>query len=185
VAYAPPSLAFVRGDLDGVEVRESPIGGLGLFATRAFAPGERIRRVNIVREVTEEAPLREELGEYVRHCAYPDGKVVLWGYPDRHVNHSCHPNAYERFEGEASFIVARRAIAAGEEITFDYNINTAGGSSWPCNCGAARCLRETIGDFFRLPEERQLEYLPLLAPWFLERHRERIDSLRARADQVK
>ena len=169
----------------GVEVRQSPIQGLGLFATRAFAPGERVRRVNIVREVTNETPLREVDGERIEHCAYPDGRVVLWGLPDRQVNHCCDPNAYELHEGEAVYIVARRSIAAGEEITFDYNVNTAGGSTWPCRCGAARCPGETIGDYFQLLQERPIEYLPLLADWFVRRHHERIEAIRERAASRK
>ena len=169
----------------GVEVRESPVEGLGVFALRAFAPGERIRRVNIVREVTDATPLRPEAGERIEHCAYPSGKVVLWGYPDRHLNHCCDPNAYCLEEGDGSetvCLVARRAIAAGEEVTVDYNLNLSGGSSWPCHCGAARCRGETVGDFFKLPEEQQLEYLPLLADWFVARHRERVAALRRLAD---
>lgn len=164
-----------------VVVTESPIQGLGVFAVRNYSDGERIRRVNIIREVTVDAPLREEKGERIEHCAYPNGKVMLWGYPDRHINHSCDPNAYDVYEGEAVYIVARRPIAAGEEITFDYNVNLSGGSSWPCNCGAPRCLGETIGDYFRLPQERQIEYLPLLAGWFIDKHRGRIEALRHKA----
>jgi hypothetical protein len=160
-----------------VEVRESRIQGLGLFATRALAAGERIRRVTIVREITNGAPLRPESGEHIEHCAYPDGRVVLWGLPDRHVNHSCDPNAYELHEGDAVYIVARRPIAAGEEITFDYIINTTGGSTWPCHCGAARCRGETVGDFFHLPIAFQIEYRPLLADWFVARHRKRLEAL--------
>jgi hypothetical protein len=100
------------------------------------------------------------------------------------VNHSCDPNAYAEEESDGSqavYIVARRAIEAGEEITFDYNVNVSGGSSWPCHCGSPRCSGETIGDFFRLPEEWQIEYLPLLAGWFVEKHRERLAVLRRRA----
>lgn len=82
--------------MDDVEVRQSPIEGLGVFAARDFAVGEQVRRANIVREVTEEAPLRADEGERLEHCAYPNGKVVLWGYPDRHLNHCCDPNAFER-----------------------------------------------------------------------------------------
>lgn len=81
-----------------VDVRPSGIEGLGVFAARAFRAGDRIRRVNVVREITPEAPLREDLGERADHCNYPDGKVVLYGLPDRCLNHSCHPNAYEVFE---------------------------------------------------------------------------------------
>lgn len=159
-----------------IEVRPSPIEGLGVFALRAFRAGDRITRVNVVREITPEAPIREDLGERIDHCAYPDGKVVLIAYPERHVNHSCDPNAYEYFEGEASYLVARRGIARDEEITVDYNINISDGTAWPCHCGANRCSAEVAGDFFRLPVERQREYRPLLAEWFIRRHRSRIEA---------
>jgi SET domain-containing protein len=160
-----------------VEVRPSSIEGLGLFAARAFRAGERIRRVNVVREVTPDAPLREDLGERADHCDYPDGKVVLVGYPDRHINHSCDPNAYALYESDATFFVARRPIAPGDEITCDYNVNISGGTAWPCRCGAARCRGTVAGDFFLLPPEIQREYLPLLAPWFVRRHQGRLDAL--------
>ena len=168
----------------GVEVRESTIEGLGVFVARDYGPGEHIRQVNIVREGTDDAPLREELGELAKHCSYPSGKIILWGFPDRYVNHSCDPNAYAQEEGDGSkvvYVVARHSIPAGQEITFDYNVNLSGGSSWPCNCGSPRCLGETTGDYFRLPEGRQIEYLPLLAHWFVAKHREGIQSLRRRA----
>jgi SET domain-containing protein len=118
--------------ISDVEVRPSQIEGLGIFAARSFHTRERIRRVNVVREVTPEFPIRAELGERIDHCSYPDGKIVLWGLPDRHLNHSCNPNAYELFEGMSSYFVARREIIAGEEITFDYNINITDGTAWPC-----------------------------------------------------
>ena len=160
-----------------VEVRASIIDGLGVFAVRAFHENERIRRVNVVREITAAAPLREDLGERQDHCNYPDGRVVLYGLPDRHLNHSCDPNAYKMFDGGVAYLVARRRIAAGSEITCDYNINIANGTRWPCRCGAPRCRGEVVGDFFLLPTERQLEYRPLLAEWFVRQHRERLESL--------
>lgn len=156
-------------DASDVAVRASPIEGLGMFAARAFAAGERIRRVNIVREVTPDAPLREDLGERVDHCDYPDGKVVLVGFPDRHANHSCDPNTYVVYEGDDTWFVARRAIAPGEEITLDYSVNTSGGSAWLCHCGAARCRGTVRGEFFSLPLSIQREYQPLLADWFVRR----------------
>jgi hypothetical protein len=88
--------------MSDVEVRSSRIQGLGIFASRSFAAGQRIRRVDVVREVTADSPIREDLGERIDHCAYPDGKVVLLGFPDRHINHSCDPNTYEFFEGDFS-----------------------------------------------------------------------------------
>jgi len=160
-----------------VEVGASSIEGLGLFASRPFRAGERIRQINVVREITPNAPLREEHGERADHCDYPNGKVVLLGAPDRHINHSCDPNAYVLYEGERSFFVARRDIAAGEEITCDYNVNITGGTAWPCHCGVERCSGTVLGDFFHLPLDIQREYLPLLADWFVRAHHERLQRL--------
>ncbi len=153
-----------------IEVHPSPIEGIGIFAARPFRPGDRITSINVVREITPESPIRPEAGERVEHCAYPDGKTVLIAFPEKHVNHSCDPNAYERFEKDGSCLVARRAIAAGEEITIDYNINITNGTAWPCRCGAARCRGVVAGDFFHLPQEWQREYRPLLAEWFVRRN---------------
>ena len=160
-----------------VEVRPSSIEGLGVFALRLFHAGQRIHQIHVVREITLAAPLREDLGERADHCDYPNGKVVLLGPPDRHINHSCDPNAYVSYEGDCCFLVARRAIAVNQEITCDYNINITGGTAWPCHCGAARCLGTTRGDFFRLPIAMQHEYRPLLADWFVRAHRERLQAL--------
>jgi len=163
--------------MNDVEIRTSPIEGLGLFVVRPFRDGQRIRQINVVREVTSDSPLREELGERADHCDYPNGKVVLLGPPDRHVNHSCDPNAFVLYEGDRSFLVARRDIAVHEEITVDYNINITGGTAWPCRCGAHRCRGTVVGDFFLLPLDIQREYRPLLAEWFVRAHRDRLTGL--------
>jgi len=102
--------------MSDVEIRESQFDGLGLFATGPFRAGQRIREINIVREVTPTSPLREDLRERADHCDYPNGKVVLLGTPDRHVNHSCDPNAYVVYEDERSFLVARRHISRARRL---------------------------------------------------------------------
>lgn len=169
-------LSRTESPLADITVRPSQIEGLGIFAARDFQPGEPIANIAIVREITPDAPLREDLGERADYCAYPDGKIVLIAPPERHVNHCCDPNAYERFDGATSCLVARRRIVADEEITIDYNINITDGTAWPCRCGAARCTGEVVGDFFRLPPERQREYQPLLADWFVRRHHARLQA---------
>jgi uncharacterized protein len=156
-----------------VIVKPSPIEGLGLYAARHFSRGERIRQVNVIRLVTPDAPLRPDLGERQDHCDYPDGKVVLLGFPDRHINHCCDPNAFLWYVGEDSYLVARREIDDGDEVTVDYNINISGGTAWPCRCGALRCMGLVVGDFFLLPLQLQREYRPLLAAWFVLRHHDR------------
>jgi uncharacterized protein len=161
-------------EISVVEVKPSPIEGLGVFACRAFDAGERIRRVNVVREITADAPLRKDLGERFDHCDYSNNKVMLIGFPDRHLNHSCDPDAYIQYEEDGCYVVARRRITAGEEVTCDYNVNIANGSAWPCHCGSRRCLGTVLGDFFLLPAEMQREYRPLLAEWFVRRYSHRL-----------
>lgn len=168
-----------------VTVGESKIHGLGVFAARDFAAGETVLVMDDSRVVDDEHPLRPELGEFDDHCDYLEGgKVILQQFPERHINSSCDPNAFARRSGGASRVVARRAIKAGEEITYDYIIDCHGGEVWQCRCGSRRCRGTIVSSFFELPLELQIEYLPLLNEWFVAEHREQTEWLRRRAVRV-
>ena len=145
--------------------RPSLINGLGVFAQRLFRKSEIITEIDDSRIVDEAHPLGS--GEDPRHCDYlAGGKVVLMQPPERHINHSCDPNSYVKTVSGRRLVIALRDVAAGEEITYDYCINGDGATIWFCRCGAARCRREIHSDFFHLPTDIQLEYLPLLDNWF-------------------
>ena len=68
------------------------------------------------------------------------------GNAARWINHSCAPNcsSFEDDDGRV-YIEARRAIAAGEELTYDYRLSIEGRitrrirESYACRCGARRC----------------------------------------------
>lgn len=67
-----------------------------------------------------------------------------------YINHSCDPNA--GLSGQIS-LVARRAIAAGEEITYDYAMTDGSAyDEFPCGCGAEACRGRVSGDDWRRPE---------------------------------
>lgn len=164
-----------------VEIRKSPIQGCGVFAVSEIPKEDLIREYNLVREITPESPIDPGRGESAEHCTYPGDRVFLVGPPDCCFNHSCDPNAYKRFRGAAIEIVARRTIAAGSEITHDYMINTHGGSIWACHCGSPRCRDTMPPSFFDLPKPIQIEYVSLLADWFVARHSKRVEKLKAEA----
>ena len=167
-----------RNPMAEVTVAKSPIHGLGMFAARDFKTGERILRRH-EREVTPAHPMRDELGEKRCHCDYlAGGKVVLLGFPKRHLNHCCDPNAYIREIDGAHYIYARRDIRTGEEITNDYRMNSRGDTMWKCHCGSPQCRHRIHSDFSRLPLAEQRESLPLLMDWFIEENRQRIAALR-------
>jgi SET domain-containing protein len=160
-----------------IEVKTSPREGLGIFALRDFDQGELIHRVAFEREITEQFPLRPELGERFDHCSYPDGKIMLVAFPYRHMNHSCDPNAYYSYGASGQAAVARRRISKGEEVSVDYLINNPGGDSWPCRCGSSRCRGFTGNSFFELPQEIRQEYAGLLASWFTEKFAQRLREI--------
>jgi len=130
------------------------------------------------RVVDDSRSLRAGRGELEEHTTLlGDGRRVLLPPPERHLNHSCDPNAYLRTVGDELRVVARRPIEAGEEVTVDYLINTHGGSRWRCRCGAERCRGLLEASLFDLPLELQREYRPLLEEWFVERPAERVESI--------
>ena len=151
--------------INAVEVHESSIEGCGVFAIRPFRKSEPVLAIDDSRVVNDHAPL--QAGEEKRHCDYLEGgRVVLMQLPERYINHSCNPNTYVKTVNGKRFVIARQDIAAGQEITYDYSINSSGDTIWLCRCDAARCRREIHSDFFHLPVEFQREYLPLIDDWF-------------------
>ncbi|MBI3877679.1 MAG: SET domain-containing protein-lysine N-methyltransferase [Verrucomicrobia bacterium] len=121
-----------------VEVKPSPIHGTGVFASEAFSKGARVL------EYTGE---RISQAESLRRCEAQNDYIfalddewnldgnVPWN-PARFINHSCAPNCdAERVEGRI-WIVARRNIAAGEELTFNYSYDLTDYREHPCRCGA-------------------------------------------------
>lgn len=162
-----------------VTVAESKINGSGVFAERDFAAGEIILAIDDSRIVDEEHPLRPELGELDYHCDYlSDGKVVYMNSPERYINSSCDPNVFVKTINGTRHVVALKPIKAGEELTCDYIIDCHSGIVWQCNCGSEKCRKTIVSSFFELLIEKQIEYLPLLNPWFIEEHREKVETLK-------
>ena len=165
-----------------VAVANSKVHGLGVFAMRDFEKDEIILEINDTRVIDVDNPLQAELGEFDYHCDYLAGeKIVLMQFPERHINSSCDPSAFVKTINGSRYVVAKRKLTTGDEITYDYIIDCHGGDVWLCNCGSSRCRRTIVSSFFELPLHWQLEYLPFLNPWFIEEHREKIEALRGNA----
>lgn len=148
-----------------VRVAPSRIEGNGIFAARDFAAGDVVLETDDLREVTNGSPLPK--GERLDHCDWlADGTTYLIPEPMRFTNHSCDPNSYKQYRDGRRYTIARRAIRAGEEITHDYSVNGFGDGTWECSCGSERCRGTIESNYFRLPMELQIEYLPLLTDVF-------------------
>lgn len=143
---------FQKRQYAAVKVIETERKGFGLVARERMREGQFV--YEYVGEVIDEPSFRARMAEYdrrrLRHFyfmmltkdAFIDATEK--GLLARFCNHSCAPNAYvdKWVVGDRlrMGIFARRAIAAGEEITFDYNVDRYGAQQQPCYCGAATCL---------------------------------------------
>ena len=135
-----------------LEIRSSPIQGLGAFARRRIRKGTRI--IEYVGELI--TPL-------VADSRYDDSQVenphVLLFSVDKHtvidagvggnesrfINHSCQPNCETVIKNKHVFIESLRTISEGEELTYDYNLTREDQDDeelekrYSCNCGAKTC----------------------------------------------
>ncbi len=141
-------------------VRKSAIHGKGVVATRAIRKGRVLMEYTGERITWEEAEVRYPVDPIPYHTFLfetGDGSNCLDAARKRTiakwVNHSCKPNCEaEEDEDERVFIVARRDIAEGEELTYDYNLTSEGRMKkseqqrrYPCWCGAKKCRGTMLG----------------------------------------
>ena len=135
-----------------IEVRDSPLHGLGVFAARRIRKGTRIIEYLGERVSHAEADRRyEHKGADDAHTFLfiVDSRTVIDAGVDgneaRFVNHACEPNCESVIENRRVFIDAVRAIEPGEELTYDYQIKREPDdppdidSIFACRCDSARC----------------------------------------------
>jgi len=161
--------------MKNVAIKLSKVQGKGVFALRNFQPGEKILEMDDSHIVEDVSNLTEDDWEY--NLDFVNDKIIFMQEPERCINHSCAPNSYVRTIHQVRIVFARRAIAAGEEITYDYAVNGDNDGTFPCQCGAARCRKTYLGNYFKLPLTIQYEYLPYLDDWFVELHKDEINTL--------
>ena len=128
----------------------SAIHGLGGFAKADIVAGTRAIEY-IGEKITKAESLRrcESHNEYIfslDETHVLDGNVP--GNPARFLNHSCDPNCEAEPDSGRIWIVARRDIRAGEEITFNYGYDLDDYREHPCRCGAADCAGYIVAEEF-------------------------------------
>jgi SET domain-containing protein len=118
--------------------RRSAISGWGVFAGEPITKNSRI-----IDYAGEKISKKESAAREVRQVAR--GRIWCFtinrgwvrdaevgGNLARYINHSCRPNCYAQVIGDTIWIRASRNIAAGEELTYDYN--TGGDAGIVCRC---------------------------------------------------
>lgn len=117
-----------------------------------MAAGERV-----IEYVGERISMAEAIARHPHDAAQPehtfyfhldDGQVIdalQGGNEARWINHSCRPNCVPDEVKGRIFMVTRRAVFKGEELSFDYGlvsdepVSDALKQRYVCRCGAKKC----------------------------------------------
>jgi SET domain-containing protein len=157
-----------------VVARPSPIEGLGLFATGPIARGDVVGIIG--GRVIDDVELRRIARSRSKYnsAAIGDGANLLLQNDEvvTRGNHSCDSNLWMR---DAFTLEARRDIAAGDEVTIDYALQTAV-PDWEmaCHCGSPYCRKRIRGNDWMRPELQE-RYRGHFSP-FLNRRIEAMDA---------
>jgi uncharacterized protein len=123
-------------------VGRSRIHGRGLFATQTCGAGEVVaeyRGESISKAESARRQMRRRRIFIFELDARHDLDGAGPGNPARWANHSCEPNCEAVAERGRIHLRALRAIAEGEELTFDYGYRLAAFPGHPCRCGVPSC----------------------------------------------
>lgn len=120
-------------------IRSSDIHAAGCFTLDDIPNGTRILEYTGERITKAQGDERYDGREFTYLFGVGDGAVVIDGHGmAMFVNHSCDPNCETDEEKGRVYISSIRAIAAGEELTYDYCLYD-GDDPAPCSCGSKTC----------------------------------------------
>ena len=128
-----------------VWVGTSRMAGKGLFAAQAIKKGTRILQyigARITKEETAERLYQGNQYIFEFNDRYNiDGKTLK--NKARYINHSCDPNCEIYITTRTIWIVAKRDIQEGEELSYNYGFTAR---QYRCQCGAKNCCGYILGE---------------------------------------
>ncbi len=136
-----------------IEIRDSLIGGKGMFAK------EDIPKGTVVIRWGGTFLKRDELPKDANKFILIQVEDNLWSVEPRDkpedesyfINHSCEPNVWMQ---DGITFVTMSDIKKGEELTTDYALFVSENyiAKWICKCGSKMCRKRITGKDYLLPE---------------------------------
>jgi len=135
-----------------IQVRRSGVHGKGVFTLTPFAKGERIveytGQLITWKQAEKRHPHDPSDPNHTFYFHIDDGRVIDGKFgrnAAKWINHSCQPNCETDEEDGRVWILAKRAIAPGEELNYDYGLILDGRHTakvkkqFECRCGSRKC----------------------------------------------
>ncbi len=152
VAKRTPKPSTPKPGKHWIRAANSAIHGRGVYARKTIPEGTRIVEY-IGEKITKAESDRRELKRLERKKRGGDSSVYFFILNKRYdldgrtsrniarlINHSCQPNCRAENDRGHIWIIAKREIAEGEELFFDYGFSFADWREHPCRCGTKKCV---------------------------------------------
>lgn len=135
-----------------IQVKKSGVHGKGVFAAKDFAKGEMIIEYTgemiSAQEAEDRHPHDPNDPNHTFYFQVDDNQVIdalHGGNSARWINHCCTPNCKPEVVDGRVFIKAKKDIAAGSELNYDYGLILDAPitkkliAQYPCWCGSPKC----------------------------------------------
>lgn len=130
-----------------IQLTNSPIQGRGIFAKTDIPCGteiiEYVGKRLTKRQSDKQLEALAGSGKHIYTFALND-QYDIDGDVDynlaKYINHSCQPNCYTHTDEEKIWIVAKRDILKGEELSYDYHFDRVHWHEHRCLCQANDCF---------------------------------------------
>jgi SET domain-containing protein len=133
--------------LPGLIVRSSSIHAAGCYTMHPIRKGVRVVEYDGPRmtKAVADARYADRSVTYLFAC---DRNTIIDGFGTAmFLNHCCDPNCEtEQDKDGRIYISTMRDVAAGEELTYEYNLHDSDEDDADCYCGTANCRRTMFSD---------------------------------------
>jgi uncharacterized protein len=175
-----------------IQVKKSGVHGKGVFAARDILKGETlieyVGEIISAQEAEDRHPHDPSDPNHTFYFQIDDDKVIdalHGGNSARWINHSCAPNCKPEVIDGRVFIKAKKDIAAGSELNYDYGLiidepmSKKLKAQYPCWCGSANC-RGTLLAIEKKSEKQQRKLALKNLEEKLKKIKSKISSLKKR-----
>ena len=126
----------------GLIIRSSSIHAAGCYTTSPIGKGVKVVEYTGPRISKRQADARFKDSTITYLFGVGDGSTVINGFGmAMYINHSCDPNCETEELNGRVWVMSLRAIAPGEELTYDYNLYDGDEDEARCYCGAHICRK--------------------------------------------
>jgi SET domain-containing protein len=175
-----------------IQVKKSGVHGKGVFAARDILKGETlieyVGEIISAQEAEDRHPHDPSDPNHTFYFQIDDDKVIdalHGGNSARWINHCCAPNCKPEVIDGRVFIKAKKDIAAGSELNYDYGLiidepmSKKLKAQYPCLCGSANC-RGTLLAIEKKSEKQQRKLALKNLEEKLKKIKSKISSLKKR-----